>query len=76
MLTALYGYYEANFTRHAIVLPEKISVRSGLSEDATELFVLHAGTKVSIENENEGFFKITFSDGKIGWVKKSEVGVI
>jgi uncharacterized protein YgiM (DUF1202 family) len=51
-------------------------VRSGLTEDSTELFVLHAGTKVKIGKERNGFYRISFSDTKIGWLKKSEVGII
>mgnify|MGYP005845011869 CR=1 FL=1 len=74
--TALYNYYEAAWLREGIVLPGTISVRSGLSEDATELFVLHAGAKVAIQGQKEGFYRICFSEGKIGWVKGSEIGAI
>ncbi len=74
--TALYNYYEAACLREGIVLPETISVRSGLSEDATELFVLHAGAKVAIQGQKEEFYRIWFSEGKIGWVKGSEIGAI
>ena len=75
-LTALYNFYEAAFIKKAIILPSKVSIRSGLNNDATELFVLHAGTKIRVEEELSNFVKIYFSDGKIGWVKKSAVGVI
>jgi tetratricopeptide (TPR) repeat protein len=75
-LTACYNAYESAYLRYAVILPEKISVRSGFSEDSTELFALHAGTKVKIEKEKEEFFRIYYSEGKIGWVKKSEAGVI
>lgn len=74
--TAFYNYYEAAYLREGIVLPEQISVRSGLSEAATELFVLHAGAKVEIQGQKDGFYRIYFSEGKIGWVKGSDVGVI
>lgn len=74
--TALYNYYEAAYIKKAIILPSKVPVRSGFSEDSTELFVLHSGTKVTIEKENRDYFRIFFSDGKIGWIKKSEAGVI
>ncbi len=75
-LTASYTAYQSAYLRHAVILPEKISVRSGFSEDSTELFALHAGTKVRIEKENGEFFRIYYSEGKIGWVKKSDAGVI
>lgn len=75
-VTAFYNYYEANYVKKAVVLPAEVSIRSGLSGDSTELFKLHAGTKVRIEEEREDFFKIFFSEGKIGWIGKAELGVI
>ncbi len=74
--TALYNQYEAAYIREGIVLPETVSVRSGLSEEATELFVLHAGAKVRIEQEKGDFFRIRFSEGKIGWVNRSRIGPV
>ncbi|MFP4347487.1 MAG: tetratricopeptide repeat protein [Thermodesulfobacteriota bacterium] len=74
--TAAYHYYEDTYIREGIILPEQVSVRSGLTEGATELFVLHAGTKIRVEKEKDGFFRIFFSEGKIGWIKKDQVGII
>ena len=76
VLTAAYNDYEALFAREAVILPAQVSIRSGLTDDATELFVLHAGTKVKIDKEMNGYFRITFSEGKIGWVRQAEVAVI
>jgi len=75
-LTAFFNYYEMKYVREAVVLHEKASVRSGLTPDSTELFVLHAGTKVRVDKENSGFFRIRFTDDKIGWIAKAELGVI
>lgn len=74
--TAAYNYYEDAYIQEAVILPEKASIRSGLTEGATELFVLHAGTKIRVEREKDGYVRIFFSEGKIGWVKKSQVGII
>jgi tetratricopeptide (TPR) repeat protein len=75
-LTAVYNDYEADFIKEAVILPAKVSIRSGLTNDATELFVLHAGTKVKIDKEKDDYIRISFSEGKIGWIKKSDAGVI
>ncbi|MBA3028466.1 MAG: tetratricopeptide repeat protein [Desulfobacteraceae bacterium] len=75
-LTAGFGYYENRFMKKAVILSEKAVVRSGWSEDATELFVLHAGTRVEVEKEERGYFRIYFSKGKIGWVKKETAEII
>lgn len=74
--TALYNFYETAQIRQAIVLPDKVSIRSGLTDDSTPLFSLHAGTKVTIEKEHNDHFRIVFSEGKIGWINQSDVGVI
>jgi tetratricopeptide (TPR) repeat protein len=76
ILTAFYNFYETAYIKEAVILPEQVSVRSGLTDNSTELFVLHTGTKVKIEKENKAFFRIFFSDGKIGWIKKSDAGII
>ena len=74
--TALYNYYEGTYRPQAVILPSEVPIRSGLSDDATELFVLHAGTKVRIEKEQDQHVRIYFAEGKIGWVKKELVGLI
>jgi tetratricopeptide (TPR) repeat protein len=74
--TAAYNYYESYRFKQGIILPPQVSIRSGLTKDSTELFRLHAGTKVRIEKENKSHFRIFFSSGKIGWIKKQDLGVI
>ncbi len=75
-LTASYDAYRARFVRVGLILPEKAAVRSGLSAESTELFRLHSGTRIIIEQEKEAHFRIYFEKGKIGWIKKSEIGII
>ncbi len=74
--TGFYNYYESAYVRQGVILPEETPVRSGLSDDSTELFRLHAGTRVIIEEEREDNFKVRFSEDKIGWLKKQDLGVI
>ena len=74
--TASHNFYlERNF-RSGVILSDKVSVRSGLSDDSTELFVLHAGTKIKIGRETQTHYRIYFSEDKIGWLKKSEAAAI
>ncbi|MGD9976175.1 MAG: tetratricopeptide repeat protein [Desulfatirhabdiaceae bacterium] len=75
-LTALYNEYEAKYIREGVILPDTVSIRSGLTDDATELFVLHTGAKVKIDREKDHHIRIRFSEDKIGWIKKSDAGVI
>lgn len=75
-LTSFYHYFAERNINHGIILSEKVSVRSGFTENATELFVLHSGTKVKIERQNQDYFRIYFSEDKIGWLKKSDAAII
>ena len=75
-ITALYNFYENKYIKWGIIVSNEVQVRSGFSEDATELFVLHAGTKIRVEKNQGDFYRIYFSKGKIGWLPKSSMGII
>ncbi|WP_419660133.1 tetratricopeptide and SH3 type3 domain protein [Desulfosarcina variabilis str. Montpellier] len=74
--TAAFNYIEAARIKRAIILPAEVAVRSGFSETATQLFVLHAGTKVKVERQSEDYLLIRYTKDKIGWVRKADAGII
>lgn len=76
ILTASYDYYDQSYIKKAVILPEEVSIRSGLTDDSTELFILHVGTKVLVEENRKGHVKIRFSGDKIGWLSKESVEII
>jgi uncharacterized protein YacL len=57
----------------AIVMSSAISVKSSPDSEATDLFVLHEGTKVTISSEIEGWAEVTIADGKKGWTEMSHL---
>lgn len=57
----------------AIVLTDKVDVRSAPDMVSTEVFTLHEGVKVQIEDHSADWVKIKLSDGKVGWLKKNVV---
>ncbi|MDA8141595.1 MAG: hypothetical protein M0036_23375 [Desulfobacteraceae bacterium] len=76
VLTAAFNFYGLAQRHQAIVLPAQIAVRSGLEQTSTQLFVLHAGAKVSVVKQLKDHYQIRFSEDKIGWVDRETVGVI
>ena len=78
ILTATAGYntYEENWIRQAVILNDSVPVHSGWSDDATELFILNSGTKVTVKKEQNGYYRISFSSDKIGWLKKEAAEII
>lgn len=76
LLTAAANFYEQAHLKQAIILPDRVSVRSGFQETDTELFVLHAGAKVRVVKASKGHCQIRYATGKTGWVKQTAVGLI
>ncbi|MFA6980311.1 MAG: tetratricopeptide repeat protein [Ignavibacteriaceae bacterium] len=59
-----------------IVLEQTVNVKSSPDEKSSDAFILHEGIKVKVEDKLEGWNKIRLSDGKIGWLESSAIGII
>ncbi len=70
------AYYQEKLIIHAVILGESVSIRSGTSSTATRLFELHAGAKVRVKAENNGYLKIMLDKERVGWVSKKEAQTI
>ena len=57
----------------AVVMSSAISVKSSPDRSATDLFVLHEGTKVRIASEIDGWYEIVIADGKKGWTESRNI---
>lgn len=64
-----------NMIQHdeAIVMATAISVKSSPDTSATDLFLLHEGSKVRIVSEVDQWCEVALADGKKGWVEKSSI---
>lgn len=61
----------------AIVMSPSLTVKSTPNESGTDLFVLHEGTKVYVEDDSMREWKeIRLEDGKKGWVQTSTIEII
>jgi hypothetical protein len=60
----------------AIVMSTAASVKSSPDRSATELFVLHEGTKVTLREQVGEWIEVTISDGSRGWMPISAIEVI
>jgi len=57
----------------AIVFSSSVTVKSGPVDKSTTLFVIHDGTKVNVEDNNNDWIKIKLTNGNEGWIKASDV---
>lgn len=61
----------------AIIIAPAVSVKSSPSDNSTDLFIIHEGTKVDIlDNSLKGWREVKFEEGKQGWIPKDAIEVI
>lgn len=68
--------HSENFVEKAVILAEKINVRSGPKEDYLLQFSLHEGTIVRVVKERQSWYEIDLSRDLRGWLPKDSVGII
>ncbi len=54
---------------HAIIFNPTVTVKASPDEGGTDLFVIHEGLKVEIEQKLNNWVEIKLEDGNSGWVK-------
>ena len=61
----------------AIIIRSAVPVKSTPSQNGTDLFILHEGTRVNIIDDTmKGWREIRVADGKSGWVEVKDIEVI
>ena len=60
----------------AIVMGTAISVKSSPDRSATDLFILHEGTKVKVLSEVDEWCEVVIADGKKGWTERKHIETI
>jgi tetratricopeptide (TPR) repeat protein len=66
----------AYLNKGAVVVSKEALVKFEPQEEATIYFKLTEGSKVEVLENTENWFKIKRLDGKIGWIDKSNLGLI
>ncbi|HEY0976535.1 MAG TPA: SH3 domain-containing protein [Flavobacteriales bacterium] len=64
---AAYRVSEANDRSEAIIMAPKVDVVSEPRSTATKLFVIHAGTKLRVLQEQDGWYEVKLASGSVGW---------
>jgi tetratricopeptide (TPR) repeat protein len=73
---ALQNKILVNDSRKAIIFSTLVNGKSSPDNSGTDLFVLHDGTKVTIEDEVGEWYEIRLSDGNKGWVPVNSLNII
>jgi len=70
--SALSRYRDIVSPNAGIILTPSVLVRSSPSESGTELFILHEGTKIEVNEEVSGWQNIKVLDGREGWIESGD----
>ncbi|NOZ46471.1 MAG: tetratricopeptide repeat protein [Chlorobi bacterium] len=57
----------------AIIFSSTVTVKSSPDESGTDLFVLHEGTKVMLEDSVQNWVEIKIANGHKGWLKATDI---
>jgi len=63
-------------SREAVIFSPSVNGKSSPDASGTDLFVLHEGTKVSIEDKVGEWYEVKLSDGNKGWIPLSSLTII
>lgn len=68
--------HEENENIRAVVVVPSVNVVSEPNENSTDVFILHEGVKVNLSQQRGEWVEITLPDGKAGWMKQENLGII
>jgi len=60
----------------AIITSSSVTVKSSPDESGTDLFLLHEGTKVTIEDKVGEWYEIKIADGNTGWIGVDKLEIV
>ena len=63
-------------SREAVIFAPSVNGKSSPDNSGTDLFVLHEGSRVTIEDNVGEWFEIKLSDGNKGWVPSTSLTII
>lgn len=74
---AIWQKNDRNSVDAAVVMRPVTSVKSSpTSDNSTDLFILHEGTKVTVLDVTDGWVNVSLADGRQGWMKVDDLEMI
>jgi len=79
VLTTIFLWSNIQEARHnhpAVVLASSVSAYSAPDSSSVEVFVIHEGLTVKVDDQHGEWVKIVLADGKQGWIRRKTLGFI
>jgi tetratricopeptide (TPR) repeat protein len=74
--TAGIQHHRLTSNKSAVIIETSAYIKSSPDEKSTNLFMLHAGTRIDIIDELKGWKKIRIANGNVGWISDNEIEII
>lgn len=75
-LISVQKIYNLETEQYGIIMKSTVTSLAEPKPGATEVFILHEGTKIKIERIANDWFEIRLEDGKTGWLEGSDLEII
>lgn len=75
-LTVLFAnkqYHRVTDRTAAVILTPSVTVRGAPDPSGTELFIIHEGLKVTVQDSLGSWYNVRMADGNAGWVRQSDL---
>lgn len=56
----------------AVITDQRVQVKNAPDEKGSDLFIIHDGLKIKLEDSVDEWAKVKLLDGKVGWIKKNQ----
>ena len=68
--------YDQDFRKSAIVIEQKVDVRSGPGLENIAVFTIHEGIKVRVHGAANDWYQISLPNGWSGWLRQSYIRIL
>ncbi|MXN91406.1 tetratricopeptide repeat protein [Flavobacterium sp. Sd200] len=73
ILAAVFVRSKKSNEHPAIVFAEVVALKADPNEKAKDVFILHEGTKVNVNDTKGGWKKVVLEDDSVGWIDKDAI---
>ena len=72
----LHSLWTDNSVNQGVIYYSAVEARSEPNRFSAQLFEVHEGLKVSVNQSSEDWIEIELMDGKTGWIKNEQIRLI
>ncbi|RJP74194.1 MAG: tetratricopeptide repeat protein [Ignavibacteriales bacterium] len=68
-------HQDSQFT-NAVIVEQAVTVKASPDVSSNDAFIIHEGLKIQIDDKVSDWYKVRLADGKIGWLRSTEIKII